>query len=129
MIERYIENFKLYFPVTAAKAVKYEEGIYEELVVILSDGTNVIYDDVEKTIMTIPQDRNLTESEFIREFSRRLRKFMWRNGFTQTELSEITGISQSQISLYVSGKMMPSFYKADVLAKALDCSVDELRYF
>ena len=54
---------------------------------------------------------------------------MYIKGITQSELSNCTDIPQYLISDYIRGKRTPSFYNVDKIAKALDCSVDELRYY
>jgi transcriptional regulator with XRE-family HTH domain len=53
---------------------------------------------------------------------------MTRQGVSQLELSELTGIPQSTISNYLTGKFLPGFYNMDKIAKALKCSIDEFRY-
>ena len=62
------------------------------------------------------------------EFRQRLRRLMTRQGVSQLELSELTGIPQSTISNYLTGKFLPGFYNMDKIAKALKCSIDEFRY-
>ena len=78
----------------------------------------------------MPKDiSNMSEDECKTEFSWRLRSRMQRKRVTQQDLSDMTGISQSCISGYLNGTNMPSFYKADKIAKALGCSVDDFRYY
>jgi putative transcriptional regulator len=55
-----------------------------------------------------------------------LLKLLHERGMTQTELSELTGITESQISLYISGKRKMSLLSAVKIAFALKCHVEEL---
>lgn len=134
MIDSIYNNFKLYFPSVEKQAVmRYPVEHYDyptfEIVVELKDGSLILYDDQDKTIRNLPKDVNhMSESQCKKEFGIRLRKLMRIKHITQSELAELTGIPQQMISDYVNGKRSPSFYKVDLIAKALDCSTDELRY-
>lgn len=95
----------------------------------LKDGSTVLYDDFDKSFRSLPENCNeLTEEQCRREFGSRLYRIMQRKCITQEELSACTGIHQTIISKYINGKHTPSFYNVDKIAKALGCSVDELRY-
>lgn len=107
----------------------YEETGMGELTLYFKNGSRVIYDSFEDRCRDLPKDaRTMTEKECNEEFAARLRGVMRRRGCSQRELSERTGFSQSAISKYVTGKTMPSFYSVDRIARALDCSVDDLRF-
>ena len=100
-----------------------------ELTIKLKSGRTVLYDDLTKSIRTLPKDsNNMTDEEIKIEFGKRLQKMMYIRGITQTELSEQTGITQPMLSGYINGRSMPSFVKVDKLARVLRCSVDDLRY-
>ena len=71
----------------------------------------------------------MSEQQCREEFSIRLKRLMYRQGVTQKELSEETGISEMTISNYMNGKRTPSFYNVDKISKALKCSIDIFRYF
>lgn len=123
------DDFNLHFPNIASSAVKHYEHGKTELIVKLLDGSSVSYDYINKTIRNLPSDsRKLTVHECRKEFGIRLNNIMYSKGITQEDLSNETGIPQSMISNYITGKTSPSFYKVDKIAKALECSVDELRY-
>ena len=129
MKEKLFEEFKLYFPLIAKKAVDWVEESGINLIVTLDDGRKVMYDDLDSTIRRLPKDsNNLTEEECAYEFGVRLRRLMWRKGVNQQELSEATGISQPMLSKYVNGKTLPGFYNLDKIAKYLKVSVDVFRY-
>lgn len=95
----------------------------------LKDGSTILYDDFDKSFRSLPENCNeLTEEQCRREFGSRLFRMMRRKCITQEELSYRTGIHQTIISKYINGKHTPSLYNADKIAKALNCSLDELRY-
>ena len=124
------ESAKLYFPETIKKAIDNKEVSHYDIMFHLNDGDTVLYNSSDTTIRTLPQnDRELTEEECKKEFGIRLLNIMRRNCVTQSELSERTGISQPRLSNYISGKVAPTLYSLDKIAKALHCSVDEFRYY
>ena len=129
MEERLLTNFKKQFPCFADHAVEYRKKGPFELVVKLDDGNVMSYYDTEQGIRRLPSDDSrLTEEECREEFGIRLYRIMCDKGVTQPELSEMTGITQSNISNYINGRKTPSFYTVDKIARALDCSIEELRY-
>ena len=124
-----IEQLDRLFPFIVKEAVTYKKNSDFEWLIILSDGSSVLYDEFNKTIRRLPGNSNeLTEQECRIEFGSRVRMYMDRKGISQSELSNRTGIVQSQLSNYMTGKTTPSFYIADKIAKALNCSIDEFRY-
>lgn len=129
MNERLLTNFKKQFPCFADHAVEYRKKGPFELVVKLDDGHVISYYDTEQGIRRLPSDDSrLTEEECREEFGIRLYRIMCDKGVTQPELSDMTGITQSNISNYINGRKTPSFYTVDKIARALDCSIEELRY-
>ena len=69
----------------------------------------------------------MTEEEWRKEFARRLLKIKHNNkDYDQKELAEASGISESTISHYMKGTRTPKGENLVRLAKALDCTVDEL---
>jgi ribosome-binding protein aMBF1 (putative translation factor) len=125
-----LEAFKSYFPNLASKVKKHKEVLYHEVEVWLDDGRAFIFDEHESTLRSIPaHSKYLTEDECRKEFGYRLRKILQAKGVSQHELSELTGISRNMITYYILGKHTPSFYAADLIAKTLNISLDELRYF
>lgn len=129
MKDKLFDNFEMYFPLIAVKAVRYYKSGDDDLIVILEDGDRVLYDDFDKTLRNLPKHSNrMTEVECRNEFGKRLNKIMRRKGVTQLELAKMTGITQPLISSYVNCRSMPGFHKVDKIAKALKCSVDDFRY-
>lgn len=129
MLDSMLQNLKLYFPSIAESMVSYQESDNFEITVQCDDGSSFVYDDLDKTIRAIPADGGIgDESVWRREFGRRLRKRMIRNGLTQEDLANMVGISQSMLSNFMTGRSMPGLYIVDKLARALDCSVDDFIY-
>ena len=123
------EHMAAQFPFLARDTEEYYIDNYGELIVRLNNGDLVSYDDTYKTFRKLPSDYNLSEDDCKIEFGIRLRKIMSIKGVTQVELCEATGIQQSLMSNYITGRTNPSFYNVDKIAKFLGCSVDEFRYY
>ena len=68
----------------------------------------------------------MTEPQFMMRFGNNLRDALEYCWMTQKELAEETGISESTISRYVRGEMMPTFKNVVNIKYALDCEWDEL---
>lgn len=50
---------------------------------------------------------------------------MKEKGYTQNSLAERVGIKQTQISAYVTGKVIPSVYIIYKLSIALECDMQD----
>ena len=125
-----IREVELNFPEILEMAISCKVNEYHEVVMELNDGTFAIYDLIEQGLRRIRIDRyNMTEEDCRREFGKRLAVVLRRKNVTQKELEERTGIPRSLISRYVTGKTSPSFYVVDKIAKALDCSMDDFRFY
>ena len=100
-----------------------------EVIVKTVNGEVYSFNYLDCVLHRLPDDsNNMTEHECRSEFGRNLYRMILQRKMTQTELSRLTGIPQCQLSNYVRGKTCPSFYNVDKIAKALNCSMDELRY-
>ena len=125
-----LEEFKSNFHYSDDEIDRYRQTGQHSLTIYLTDGSRVLYDDISKTCRTLPaSSRNMTEQECMKEFGYRLKSIMRGLRINQTDLSEITGISQTVISNYINGRTTPGFYNVDRIAKALGCSVDDFRYY
>ena len=71
----------------------------------------------------------MTEQEWRYEFAFRLRKRMKRKGLNQRQLADLADLSEVTLSRYINGLREPSSHIVYQLAKALDCTVDELIAF
>lgn len=59
-------------------------------------------------------------------FGKHLRFLREREGLTQEQLAELSGLSDRQIRNYESGRQSPQFDNLEKLRKALDISIREL---
>ena len=59
-------------------------------------------------------------------FAENLKLLMKEHALTQLKLSDMTGIAQSAISAWLSGKKEPSIQSLWLLADYFDVSIDEL---
>ena len=121
-------NLEALFPSIVEDMISYRENGPFELIVELSNGQCVAYDHIEQTIRYLPINHKdgMTEEDYRNEFGIRLRKIMYRKGISQTELADSIGSTQTQISHYMTGRSTPSSYKLYKIARALDCSIEEL---
>ena len=129
MNEYLYKNFSMLYPDIAKDVIHIQEGNDFDLYMELKDGSKVAFYDSDETLRYLPKDESsLTEEECRKEFGIRLSRLMRRKGIMQSELSELTGITQASISQYINGRKSPSFYTVDKIARALDCSIEDLRY-
>lgn len=71
----------------------------------------------------------MSEMEWISIFGDNLIDIMDEKGYTQEQLANETGLTQSTISKYINKKQMPSIKAVVNLAYALDCTTDDLIEF
>jgi DNA-binding Xre family transcriptional regulator len=129
MVKQIFEEMRLHFPTLANRVVSITGCGLDGICVKMDDGTVVFYDAMDKSIRRLPENGNdMSELECRQEFALRLRRIMLQKNISQKELSETCKITPPQLSGYLTGKHTPSFYIVDKIAKALGCSVDELRY-
>lgn len=69
------------------------------------------------------------DQKWYAEFARRLRCRMRHLQMKQKQLCELTGISQPTISKYMKGLQIPRIDDLHKIAKALECTTDELIHF
>lgn len=125
--DRLFNKFSSTFPSVAEKVVDgYFSGRYE-IMLILSDGRQVIYDGISDRARFISSDKDyLEESTWSTEFAFRLRKRMERAGIGQKELASAIGVTQGSVSNYLSGRSIPNAHVLMRISKTLDCSITEL---
>lgn len=56
----------------------------------------------------------------------RIKELRQKKGLTQCALSRLSGVPREQINRYESGRAIPEIGTVQKLAKALECSLDEL---
>ena len=128
MINKACQEVELYFPLLSEKAKSIEKISISEYVIKTYDGEVYLYDSFDKTYRELPERSAMDEPRFRIEFGRRLKHLMYIKGFTQRDISDLTGLSQQQISSYMTGRNLPSIYITDRLARVLNCSMDEFVY-
>lgn len=64
--------------------------------------------------------------EWLDIFGNNLKEIMDEKGYSQNDLSEATGISQSSISKYINGQQIPNAITIVNLSYTLDCDIYEL---
>lgn len=129
LMDEYMHQVYLYFPDLLGEVVHARE--YVQFMLLLETNTkyDYFYNITNNVLIPIPKDdKNLDKDSFRRIFEVLLRRALECSGLTQEELSEKTGIPQPNISDYLYGKHFPSFYQIDKMAKAMNCSVEDLRY-
>ena len=125
--------FKKRYPHIMEKMKDWYPSGRDEFVVILDDGTKLVYNYFRDRIRYtyVPDDNNtdFREEDWTKEFSMRLKYKLKDRKITSDRLSEMTGISKVSISKYLNGKAIPSVYKAKLIAKALNCPMYDLYEF
>ena len=127
MIYRGLELFypDLYFDAVEIKEIN--NG--DDLEILMGNGDRFIFDGYTERIRGLPRDKyNMSEAEYRREFALRLKTIMARKFISEQELSERTGILQPTLSRYLNQKVTPGLRALDKIAKALNCSIDDLTY-
>lgn len=101
-----------------------------DLLIIFKDGEKIIYDTYTNYHRSLFYNNvnELTEEQEKREFARKLRNIMARKRYTQELMEELTGISQTMWSRYITGACMPSASRLRMIAKVLGCSMDDFFY-
>lgn len=71
----------------------------------------------------------MSEYEWLMFFSDSLYELMKERKISQRELAERTGLTESAISKYINGTIIPKATSIVKLAIALDCTTDDLINF
>lgn len=128
-----MREFELMCPNVVNHIINCYETKDRRIIAELDDGSAVEYDLVlqsSRSAMNIDiltrKRHPATEEAWRKLFARNLWRMMRYKGFTQVDLSEDTGISNSSLTYYTTGATTPSAYKILLIARALGCSVDEL---
>ena len=121
LMNGYMHQVYLYFPGLLGEVVHAREYVHLMLLLETNSKYDYFYNLTNNVLIPIPKSDK-------RIFGVLLRRALEHSGLTQEELSEKTGIQQARISDYLYGKHFPSFYQIDKMAKAMNCSVEDLRY-
>jgi len=68
----------------------------------------------------------MDEYKLLHDFGRNLKALLTDARMSQKELSKLTGISESTISRYIAGEMMPTLKSIANIMEALDCDYEDL---
>ncbi len=68
----------------------------------------------------------MTEEQWNAEFAKKLNYKINAMSISQKELSELSGVSETSISRYLSGTQTPKTYALTQIASALNASIYEL---
>ena len=127
--EPVMREFEENCPHIASKAIDWYPVSQNHICVRTNDGDRYIYGFIGASLVKVhdPAESCSMDDEkaWRKEFAKRLQYKMQINNMPRWKLSEITGISEVTISKYANGKVTPSMYNAERLAKALKCSVLE----
>lgn len=128
-----VRLFKTMFPNYSDKINDFEYIGDMETIFYMSDGSRVIFDEVDKLAKYIEPNsdgkRELSEKEWQYEFSRKLKRKLELSNITLKELSEATGISYNSICRYARGDRTPDIFSIKKIANFLKCAVMELSDF
>lgn len=104
-----------------------------EYMFYINDGRRVRFDAVEHTMSYIKYKDNLTYEEldtiWINEFSRKLKKKLKLNRFTQKDFANEIGVTERTIHNYINGKSIPDYLILRRIARILDCTIEDLTNF
>lgn len=120
-------HFADYYPSLVDKVESYEYYDYGEIIITYKDGRKVLYDQFGSTLDSLRELDN--PQEFRYRFGRRLNKKIHEMGVNPEELSKRSGLSRATISNYVNGVRSPDIFRLRSLAKALNCTVEDLLHF
>lgn len=117
------------YPFLYREADDIKELNSEEIVIKTIHNDFYIFNENENTILRAPINEDPEEYIFRRQFGKGIRRMMSIRGLTQRDLSELTGLSQPQLSGYMNGRNLPSPYVLEKLAKVLKCKVDDFYFY
>lgn len=101
-----------------------------EIIIWLNDERIFSYYVHDSELIELPPNsKNMNHEEYAYLFGINLRRIMNRKGLMQEDLTEMTGIPQSMISRYFTGKACPSANMVRKIAMALGCSMDDFTYW
>lgn len=100
-----------------------------DIFIKFKDGRKYIYDQTGNYLRYVRyKNNNLTEEEFKREFSHRLRTYMDRHYITQEFMADRLKTTQAMISRYRNGLVIPSVYRIQIIADILHYPLESFFY-
>lgn len=120
------QNFLHYYPKFKNKVVLWSKCDELKIRCKMKDGSSYFYDDLYKTLELDSSIDYDDETEWKKEFSRRLKRKMDLKKVSQAWLSKLSGVSRVMLSDYLLGKTLPSAKKVSAIARVLGCSSSDL---
>ena len=100
-----------------------------DIFIKFKDGRKYIYDQTRNYLRPILYKHyELTEEEFKKEFSIRLRSYMGRHYITQEDMAKRIGTGQTMLYRYCNGLVLPSVYKIQLIANVLKYPLESFFY-
>ena len=100
-----------------------------DIFIKFKDGRKYIYDQTRNYLRPILYKHyELTEEEFKKEFSIRLRSYMSRHYITQEDMAKRIGTGQTMLYRYCNGLVLPSIYKMQSIANVLGYPLESFFY-
>ena len=118
-------RFKLYNPAIARTVREWYQSGKHSIRLVLDDGSEWEYHHVMNSLRRVTE-YDYTAERCKEEFRNRLLELMADNHYNQQTLAEAADISQSSISNYLNKKTLPDLYALRQLARAFNCSIDDL---
>lgn len=104
-----------------------------ETIFIMESGARILFDELNKSfrrIIPIPSEQEyLTDDQWLKEFSRKIKRKMKIAGLTQSELADILGVSRFIIAKYINGNKMPDYLLLRKMSKVFKCSFEDITDF
>lgn len=125
--------FEDYYPDYAKQVIDQKDIGDMETVFVLDDGNKILFNEIGATIRFIrplpPEQIRLTDEQWLKEFSRRVKKKMRLQRLTQADLSKQLDVSMPTVNRYVNGKSKPDYLLLQDLANVLKCNINEITDF
>ena len=129
--EEIFEDFVARHPNWAKDVDKYRPKHTHAIRITFKDGSMMDYNIRTKSYIDV-SNRRIAEPDDVTDeacreiFANNLIEIMKTNGFGQPDLAERTGLSTAMISKYMRKQATPSITNLEKIARALNCSRDDL---
>lgn len=74
-------------------------------------------------------NNRITDEEWIKEFSKKLKRKLLLKTISQKELANRLGLSEHTVSRYVNGHRQPTYIMIKHICEVLNCNISELTNF
>lgn len=123
----------LYNPDLVGKVIGQQMIGDGESIFYLSDGRRMRFDYFNQRGFYLRKrecsEEQLTNEEWIKEFSKKLKRKLLLRSISQKELANRLGVSEHTISRYVNGHRQPTHVMIREICKILKCDISELTNF